>query len=99
MTRAPSLEDIEQIRDFIASHPDQELAGTMAEMFDTVSSHIPDLRRITRVCVVGTSSQIVFENYEVYAPPGAYLAIQDEGRTLKILPQTRELTSWASDTN
>lgn len=43
-----------------------------------------DLSKVTRITVV-TDEGRVFEKYDAYTG-GVYLSVQDEGRTLKILP-------------
>lgn len=43
-----------------------------------------DLSKVTRITVV-TEEGRVFEKYDAYTG-GVYLSVQDEGRTLKILP-------------
>ena len=52
----------------------------------------PDLSQVTRVTVVGgKENRILFEDYRVYDPDDrpATWHIQDEGKTLKLLPAPR----------
>lgn len=62
--------------------PHEEIATSTAPEPD----HTPlDLSRVTRITVVGDNG-IVFEDYALYED-GAELLLQDDGRTLKIVPQ------------
>lgn len=47
-----------------------------------------NLSRVTRITVVGDAGKgLLFEDYHAYEHPhGPELSLQDEGRTLKILP-------------
>lgn len=59
----------------------------IAELERELRSAAPDLRRVTRVSVIGTEGQL-FEQWGIY-PDGAELMIQDDGATLKIRPAGR----------
>lgn len=47
-----------------------------------------DLSKVTRVTVVGQHHGIVYEKYDLY-DDGVDLLVQDDGRTLKILPRQK----------
>lgn len=67
----------------VAEH-NRELEEEFLNRQRRLADSMPDLSSITRVTVVG-NDDVVFEEYDLYAA-GAVLDIQDDGRTLKILP-------------
>lgn len=60
----------------------------------STEGHQPlDLSKVTRITVVGDAGKgLLFEDYHAYGHPhGPELSLQDEGKTLKILPTRRLL--------
>jgi len=96
MRALPSVADVRELSSFLAANADVATADgehvkaahyrQMIETVKALSDRATDLSAVTRVVVVGESPVgRAFEKHDLYSH-GCVLIVQDDGRTLKLLP-------------